>query len=384
MATNLGRTAVATKLTYLVSYPIQYQAPLLRRIGTEEGIDLRVVFEKKPTDAAYFDPGFGRLVAWDVPLTDGYRSVALSDTDLGLEIARADVLWLHGWQSWTMRRALVLARGSGVPVLMRGENCDLAMPDGQGPRRWLKRMYVGWIFRHSRAFLAIGNENEKYYLRRGIPQQRIFFMPYAVDNEAFARKAEEARPRRDALKASIGIAPGQRVVLYVGKLLRRKRPDLLVRAIARGAWPNGKPALVFVGTGEMEDRLRAMAPDAVFLGFRNQGVLPSLYDMADVLVLPSEREPWGLVVNEAMACGTAVVVSDQVGCAADLVKDGCGVVFPSGDVEALNGALVKCLGDADAMGEAAAVKIRRWSFAEDVEGLKRAIRFARVCNDGTS
>lgn len=382
MATDVGRPAVATKLTYLVSHPIQYQAPLLRRIGIEEGIDLRVVFERKPAGSTYFDPGFGGSVAWDVPLTEGYDSVALADTDLRAEIRRADALWLHGWQSWAMRRALALAGGLRVPVLMRGENCDLAMPDGRVPRRWLKRLYVDWIFRRCRAFLAIGSENQNYYLRRGVPRQRIFSMPYAVDNEAFARKAEQARPRRDALKASIGIAPDRRVVLYVGKLLRRKRPDVLARAVAGGDWPNGKPALVFVGSGEMENELRAVAPDATFLGFKNQGHLPALYDMADVVALPSEREPWGLVVNEAMACGTAAVVSDQVGCAADLVKDGCGVVVPAGDAAALARGIARCLDDADAMGKAAAARIRGWSFAEDVEGLKRAIEFARAGDDG--
>ena len=384
MATDVGRSAVTTKLTYLVSHPIQYQAPLLRCVSMEEGIDLRVVFEKQTTGHAYFDSGFGRMVAWDVPLTDGYQSVMLSGTDLEAEIARADVLWLHGWQSWTMRRALVIARRLGIPVLMRGENCDLAMPDGRGPRRWLKRSYVGWIFGHCRAFLAIGSENEKYYRRRGISRERIFFMPYAVDNETFARKAKAAHPHRDALKAGLGIAPERKVVIFVGKLLRRKCPDVLARAVARAQWPNEKPALVFVGEGAMEGRLRALAPDAVFLGFKNQGALPALYDMADVLVLPSRREPWGLVVNEAMACGTAVIVSNQVGCAADLVKDRCGSVFPAGDVEALTGALVKCLDKADAMGEAAAAEIRRWSFAEDVQGLKQAIRFARSSDDGTS
>ncbi len=94
--------------------------------------------------------------------------------------------------------------------------------------------------------------------------------------------------------------------------------------------------------------------------------------MADVLVLPSEREPWGLVVNEAMACATAVITSDQGGCAGDLVTDDCGTVFPNGDENGLAAALSRCLRNSDAMGRAARKAIRKWSFEEDVRGLRQA------------
>ena len=136
-----------------------------------------------------------------------------------------------------------------------------------------------------------------------------------------------------------GIAPEQKVVLFVGKFMIRKFPDMVVRAISSVDWSGTKPALVFVGSGEMEARLRSMAPEAVFLGFQNQSALPAIYEMADVVVVPSEREPWGLVVNEAMACGTAVIVSDQVGSGVDLINDKCGRIFPTGDVAALSKAL---------------------------------------------
>lgn len=381
MATDLGRPAVTIKLTYIVSHPIQYQAPLLRRIEKEEGINLRVVFEDNPTGSAYFDSGFNRLVEWDVPLTDGYESVSLADTDLSSEIEKADVLWLHGWGSSVMRKALVLARRRGVPVFMRGENCDLAMPDGAGPRGWLKRLYIGWILRQCRAFLAIGTENKNYYLRRGISRDRIFMMPYAIDNERFAMKAKSARSRGNDLKAGFGIGPEQKVVLYAGKFIARKHPEHLIRAMESINGPGGKPVLVFVGGGDMEENLRTMAPEALFLGFRNQSEMPSLYDMADVMVLPSEREPWGLAINEAMACGTAVIVGDRVGCAPDLVNDECGRVFPGGDTEALAKAIEECLEMSEKMGKAAEDTIKKWSFAEDIDGLKAAIKYIQLGGD---
>ncbi len=374
----MGRVAVTIKLTYLVSHPIQYQAPLLRRLDKEDGIDLRVVFERSAAGGAYFDPGFERSIKWDVPLTEGYEHAALAETNLHSEIEKSDLLWLHGWQGPMMRRALVLSRRLGVPVLMRGENCDLAMPDGWGPRGWLKRLYLGWVFARCRGFLAIGTENEKYYRARGVGPERIFMTPYTVDNDSFAAKAKTAHPRRNALKAGFGIGPEQKVVLFAGKFMARKRPELLVEAMERLEGSGEKPALVFVGGGEMEERLRVLAPGAVFLGFRNQSELPPLYGMADVVVLPSVREPWGLVINEAMACGTAVIASDQVGCAADLIDDATGRVFPSGDAAALARALEQCLRQSEKMGRAAAAKIKHWGYDEDIDGLKRAIGYIKA------
>jgi glycosyltransferase involved in cell wall biosynthesis len=384
VAKNVGRSAVAIRITYFVSHPIQYQAPLLRRIAAEEGVDLRVVFEKRPADQGFFDTGFKRPVEWDVPLTEGYEHTFLADTDPISEIKGADVLWLHGWGSPIMRKVLTQACRPGVPVLMRGENCDLAMPDGKGPRGWLKRRYIAWVLKRCHAFLAIGMVNKNYYLRRGISPDRIFPMPYAIDNENFTAKAKEVASQRLNLKAEFDIAPEQKVVLFVGKFMPRKRPDFLVRAMNRVDWLGVKPALVFVGSGELEKELRVMAPDAVFLGFQNQSALPAFYDMADVMVVPSEREPWGLVVNEAMACGTAVIASDQVGCAVDLIDDACGRIFPSGDVSALADALVICLENSEQMGMAAETTIRQWGFEADIEGLKQAIDYVKSGDDTKS
>ena len=344
-------------------------------------MNLRVVFENRPADQAFFDTGFKRQVEWDVPLTEGYEHAFLADTNLSAEIEKADVLWLHGWGSPIMRKALSQARRQCVPVLMRGENCDLAMPDGCGPRGWLKRLYFVWIMRRCRAFLAIGTVNKNYYLRRGVARDRIFLMPYAIDNESFAAAANVAAAQQNDRKAEFGIAPEQKVVLFVGKFMIRKFPDMVVRAISSVDWSGTKPALVFVGSGEMEARLRSMAPEAVFLGFQNQSALPAIYEMADVVVVPSEREPWGLVVNEAMACGTAVIVSDQVGSGVDLINDKCGRIFPTGDVAALSKALVECLEKSQVMGKAASANIGQWGFAEDVDGLMQAIKNVKSGDD---
>jgi glycosyltransferase involved in cell wall biosynthesis len=114
-----------------------------------------------------------------------------------------------------------------------------------------------------------------------------------------------------------------------------------------------------------------------FCGFRNQSELPRFFDIASVFVLPSQHEPWGLIVNEVMNAGRAVVISDEVGCQPDLVHDGVeGCVFPAGDVQALTDAIRRVLMPPEAgvaMGQHALARIRTWNFEQDVQGLRRAV-----------
>jgi glycosyltransferase involved in cell wall biosynthesis len=349
---------------------------LLRLISEEPNIILRVIFENNPENLAYYDPGFDCKVEWDTPLTDGYNNEYLSNTNLDNEIRNADVLWLHGWGSSVFRKGLRIAKRHGVPVLMRGENCDIAMPDGYGLRGWLKRRYINWILKHCSAFLAIGSENQKYYLDRGVENHQIFMTPYAIDNESFILNSNSFELISSDFKSGLGISSEQKIILFVGKLIPRKRPDIIIKALNKIDWKgNTKPALVFVGDGEMREELVKLAPAAIFLGFKNQSELPAIYNIADVLILPSQREPWGLVVNEAMACATAIIASDEVGCATDLLNNGCGKVFPSGDVSALANSIVYCIKNSDTMGKISQITIKKWGFSEDIIGLKEAINY---------
>ena len=363
------------RLLHFVSHPIQYHAPLFRRIAAESGLDFRVIF-LRDTQGGYFDAGFGRDVRWDVPLRSGYESITWEETDWKREIREADAVWFHGWQGARMVRAIGYAHDQGKSVLMRGENNDCAMPDGSGVRGWLKRRFLDFIFTRCDVFLAIGKANRGYYERRGIAPGRIVDMGYAVDNDFFAAGAAAAKPHRENLRRSLGL-DGRPVVLYAGKLIPRKHPEWLLKAWGEAPWPGAKPVLLYVGDGDMRATLeRHASPDVRFVGFKNQSELPALYDLADVFVLPAEREPWGLAVNESMACGAAVVVSDQVGCAPDLVDESCGAVFPCGDVIALGRALVDVLGRAEGAGAAARRKIVGWSFETNLRGLRAALDLA--------
>ena len=389
------------RVAYLVTHPIQYQAPLLRLIAGQPDIALKVLFQSEGALAGHRDRGFGQVVRWDVPLLDGYeheflpafgrRNVISAQRPLSYGIAsrlrrgRFDALWVHGYARWVNWQAMLAAKALGAKVLVRDEATAASAPRSPA-RRLAKHGFFRTLAAVADGFLAIGSANRDYYLANGIPPARVFMMPYAVDNDFFRLRALAAAPRREALRAELGLEPGRAIILYASKFQRRKRPDDLLRAhvrLCRSLDARPAPYLLFVGDGEMRGALEQAAGGekggAVrFLGFRNQTELPALFDLADVFVLPSVHEPWGLIVNEAMAAGRAVIVSDQVGCAGDLVRHGVnGFIFPAGDVEALAAALreiVLAPRRARAMGEAGREIIERWSFREDLAGLRQALR----------
>jgi glycosyltransferase involved in cell wall biosynthesis len=405
---NPDKNARPLRLAYLVSHPVQYQAPLLRRLAQEPDIELTVLFGSDFSVRSYKDPGFGVDVAWDVPLLDGYTSEflpALCDNGTvsaanpisrglykRLKRGRFDALWVHGYASVNSLQAIVAAKRLGVPVLLRAEGWT-----GDRDRAAWKLAAKALFFRALRPFVAavlpIGRLNAEYW-KHYLPTVPQFPVPYAVDNAWFAARADAAESQISALRESLQLAPGRPVVLFASKLQLRKHAGHLLEAYARllsetsstsgssAVSVAGRPYLLIVGDGEERGRLQAQAAalqltDVRFAGFRNQTELPAFFRLADVFVLPSRHEPWGLIVNEAMACGCPVIVSNDVGSHADLVTDGVeGCVYPVGDIAALTAALHRVFAtptNAGAMGQAAKKRIETWSFEEDIRGLRAAL-----------
>ncbi len=379
------------RVAYLVSHPIQYQAPFLRRLAASGAVELKVFFLSDFSARDHVDRDFGARVEWDVPLLDGYESVALSSSSrlgflrpLAWELPKLvaaggfDALWVHGWAQLAHLRAIAAAARAGVPVFLRGESVP-------GERGFPRNALLRGVLRRASAFLAIGRRNRAFYEEHGVEPSRVFFVPYAVDNERFRRSAEEAAVRREELRAELGLEAGRPVLLYASKLIERKRPELLFDAY-RSLSPDGRrepePYLLYAGEGTLRGRLERRAAatgwsTVRFLGFRNQTELPALYDLCDAFVLPSVFETWGLVVNEAMNAARPIVASDGVGAVADLVRDGeTGWTFPKDDAGALAERLRALLADpaaARAMGERARDVVGAYSFEAGQRGLLEAL-----------
>jgi glycosyltransferase involved in cell wall biosynthesis len=210
----------------------------------------------------------------------------------------------------------------------------------------------------------------------GIEETRILLSPYTIDVERF--RAARRLTRQQARKR-VGVPDGRPVVLFAGKLTARKRPVDLVRAIRRLDVP---VRLVVAGTGELHEQVVAQARycgvPVTDLGFVNQSEIPYVYRAADILAMPSAWEPWGLAVNEAMACGTPVVCSTGVSAADDLVQPlGDQLVHPTGDAEALSSALRSAMtGSQDGLERRVVERIDQWTHREAVAGLLEAFDVA--------
>lgn len=391
------------RLAYFVSHPIQYQAPLLRRIAQERNIDLTVFFSSDLSVRGYMDSGFGVRVEWDVSLLEGYKYEFLprrrdGDT-LGfakplnwgifnrLRKGRFDAVWVFGYNRLSSLNAILAARLLGIPVILRAES---NLDDHVRTRtvRAAKRIVFAALRRSTDCVVPIGERNRKYwehYFGRDFPS---FTMPYSVDNDFFQRRAREAAPQRESFRQQLGLEPGLPIILFASKLQTRKRCIDLVEAYTRLAPAPGvdpEAYLLIVGDGEervnLEARVRGAGLKSIrFLGFRNQTELPRIYDLCDAFVLPSYNETWGLIVNEVMNAGRPIVVTDQVGCQPDLVHDGVnGFVYPAFDVDALATCLRRLIQDPAlraTMGENSLRIIRQYSFDQDVAGLREALAHA--------
>ncbi len=346
------------KLGFFLSHPIQYYSPWFRRLAGL--VDLHVYYFVKQNPKGQAQSGFGVEFDWDMPLLDGYSYTFLknrarnpsvgrfwgANTPEVEEICRAqrfDAVVLVGWNRWSAWQTIHACRRAGTPVLMRG---DSILEPGRTPYRMVKYIPYRAVLPHMGTHLYVGQRNLEYLRHYGVPEQRLHFVPHFVDDEWFGECASVARRSGTAagVRAALGIPENAVVALFCGKLLARKRPQDLVRACltSRGEMRGAEFHVVLVGDGPMHDHLEEEAGglrgSRVHLaGFQNQTALPSYYAAADFLVLPSERhESWGLVANEAMACGLPVIVTDRVGCAPDLVTAReTGMVYPVGDVPAL-------------------------------------------------
>ena len=386
------------RLAALVSHPIQYQAPLFRSLAARVDIDFTTIFLSTHGLQPSFDPGFGRVIAYDVPLLEGYRSLMVrnraphphTDRFFGafnpglvpvLARERFDALWVHGYAQASNWIAFAAAAALRLPVLIRGDSQLLV----ERPLhvRGTRRVVLGGLFRAARGLLYIGEQNRRFYEWFGAAPSQLFFAPYGVDNAFFAERAQAARAggQREALRQRIGAAPDDVVILVVGKLMGFKRPVDVVQALAR---LDRRAVVVFVGDGELRGNVeQALAETGVrgtVTGFVNQSDLPDWYAAGDVAVLASDVEKWGLVVNEAMACGLPAVVSDLVGCAPDLVRPGeTGTVFRARDPAALAAALRPLIAKPEAcarLGAAARRLVARYDVTATADGIVAAAHAA--------
>jgi glycosyltransferase involved in cell wall biosynthesis len=383
------------KVAVLISHVIQYHVPLFRALANRPEIDLTVYFCSDWGAREYVDPGFRKKFKWDIPLLEGYKYSFLSNWSLSKAPDRTfgvinpsiitdllqhkfDAVIIHGYSLASYWLGYTGAWLSKTPVFFRGET--VLRPNRLWWIRVAKNYFLSMLFRRTAAFLAIGSKSHEFYKAFGISDDRLFFTPYTVDNDFFMRESQKWKEDKDSLKISLSMPKGLPVILFVGKLIERKRPFDLLYAY-EGI--ENKAGLIFVGDGSLRPKLEQYVKEkrlsrVIFAGFKNQSELPKYYAMADIFVLPSSLEVSPLVINEAMCCGLPIVASNAIPSAIDFVKDGVnGYTYPCEDIDSLRSILHDLVINEEvrnSMGLQSQDIIKSWNISKAVEGILEALR----------
>jgi len=379
------------------THPIQYQVPLWRALNAEADIDLTVFYFSDQGISGAEDPGFGEAVVWNTPLLEGYASQFLSREPIGkinrckivnldqlLEEKSLDVVILHGYTHRFARQLIRNKRKYDYKVILRGEFTEMPRRSS-GLRSLAKRLYLNWFYHYVDHFCPIGKEAKDHLRLYGINENKMTLAPYSVDDALINRSIEKYD--RNESRYTLGIEGDDITFIFSGKMVQRKQPLMLAEAILNLSKTHSNITAIFLGLGELAQALsdylepilgkRYIAP-----GFVNQTKLGLYFTAADVFVLPSTYDTWGLVVNESMHYGLPCVVSDRVGSRRDLVTSGeTGEIFEFDNVEQLEACLETFIIEprkAKSMGKKALQRVQGYTIDKTVRGLIDSINM--VCD----
>ena len=341
------------------THPVQYHAPIYRFLQQQLNIPVTAIYGSDFSIAGYFDQHFRTKFAWDSDLLSGYRQIFLSHA-ANNQLSAADhvraaglkqtlhslkptALLLPGYSPSFYRSVIIRSRLAGIPIIFRAETTDRTIKRNL-VKVFIRDVSLRLLYRSCFRLLYIGKYSREHFERLGCPSEKLIFSPYCIDAASFDCGEAHRDQLRSEFRASLGIHEAQKVILFSGKLYPRKQPQIILQALKQfSSREREGTTVLFVGDGELRKELEVLAKTepylkAIFLGFQNQSQLSRCYHAADLLVLPSLFETWGLVVNEALHHGLPCVVSSAVGCAPDLIEPGVtGEVFAASSVPDLHG-----------------------------------------------
>jgi len=339
------------KLAIVTTHPIQYYAPLFQMLQKE--IDIRVFYTWGEDSVQKFDPGFGKIIEWDIPLLNGYPYEFMVNTAKkpgsdhfwgivnptlipAIKAYMPHAILVLGWAYQSHFQVMRFFKGR-IPVWFRGDSTILDHTQGFYGflKNSIRKVVLKYVYSYTDILFYVGKTNFNYLQWIGISASKLHFTPHAIDNHRFASVNPE---KVAALRKSLEIPDDAIIILYAGKLEQKKNPLLVIEAFKKVAI--SRQYLIIVGNGNLKEKVNTAIQQSnkmnqiKFLGFQNQLMMPVIYQLADLFVLPSSgpQETWGLAVNEAMAASCSIWVTEKVGCAADLVQEGVnGKILPAGN-----------------------------------------------------
>jgi glycosyltransferase involved in cell wall biosynthesis len=364
-----------------------YRIPVFNALAERPEVDLHVIFLSE-TDATlrqwriYKDEikfQYDVLPSWRRRF-GGHNLLLNRGMHSALSRIRPDAVLCGGYNYLACWQAAFWAQERHVPLLLWTESTAFDMRQRYAGVEFLKATFLEWCA----AFVVPGRSSLDYLVQLGARQERVFTAPNAVDMALFSTLAGRARRAESEVRTRRSLP--RRYFLYAGRLVRAKGVfDLLDAYAELDPQTRTQVGLVLVGDGEDRSKLMdissRISPGTIqFAGFAQREELPEFYALGDALIFPTHSDPWGLVVNEAMACGLPVIVTDVAGCAADLVEDGWnGFVVPAGDSAHLASAMLRMADDSKLrteMGSRSVQRIQEYSPAAWADGVITAVSSA--------
>ncbi len=370
----------------LNNVPAPYLDPLVEKLGEALGWKLTVCYSSNwKKDVGWRERPRPGNAAHDAVILDQQKPALRSKLGSSFAAAaalakiliseRPDYLICYGYTLMPQMTALLWAMATAVPFALVGD-ANYYSDTTVGMKRLIKSAWLRLLARRAAALIAIGAANRKFWESYGARADKIFEARFAADNNFYARARAERGEEAARLKSRLGLT-GKTVFLFVGRLIRRKNVDLLIRAARR--LNDDRIAVVIAGSGGEMDTLEKMAggdPRIIFAGNVSHDELPLYYALSDALVLPATQEPWGLVINEAMASGLAIIAHRHCGAAIDLVASDNGATLETFSVDELAQAMRLIASDRSALESMKARsldKIRGWSIEAAARGIIRAV-----------
>jgi len=372
--------------------PTQFDVPLYHRIAEKvQDFQLNILYTQYDRPAPLLDPEIARSPQWDHIRDAIYTHHNLTkqqaknpkEVMAWIREIRPDYVLLSGYFPPLHRHLAVLLKKQGIPIGLRSDN-TLLHSHFSGWKGFAKKILLPrWLCRYD-GWHPVGSLAREYLIQVAGIQKPIFPFPYAVDNDWFFEQSESYREKREEQLAALKFPEDAFVVLGILKWHEREDPLTLIDGFITFAQSNHQAHLVLVGDGPLREEVKkrlAGLNDRVYLpGYVPYSQLPRWYALAQAFVHPALGEPWGVSVNEALACGVPSIVSTGVGAGYDLIEEGkTGFIFPTGDA----GALAQCLRtlaalpDQEKLQTACREKMRHWHYDRTIEAFREALSWKR-------
>lgn len=338
------------KVVVLTPIPTPYRDPFWSVVARQDGIDLTILYCAAGKADRPWQADWDRSYEYEVLPTINLLRWRGTDAScywfsgIGRRLTRLgpDAIVVGGYNHPVMLAAMRWAVRRRVPYFLMSETYQRTVPNPL--KRLVKRQLVNWVVHHMAGGFPTGRWAHEYLAGFGADVAKLTYLPNVPDVEFLHTQATALRHRQSQLRSELRLPLDRKIILFAGRLIPKKNADHLIRAFANSTIRDAAH-LVVVGDGPLRAQLESLSVElgvtgsVHFAGFVQPSTMPSWFATSDLFVLPS-AETWGVVVLEAVASGLPVVVSDQVGCQADVVtNDEIGDVFPLGNLQSLSESL---------------------------------------------